>query len=215
MHIVATDLLTCPRCGPAFGLILLADRVVERRVMAGMLGCSNCRERWPVVEGLARLGSGALPHGSWDEEAAAVPPASAPGPEGNPALFWAGLMGVARGPAVVLMAGPALRLAEAIAALVEHVEVLAVGPGAAALPERPGVSRIEASAALPLASAKLAACALSGPAGDAWLEEAVRVLRPAARLVLSPAPADAEQRLAGSGCRVVAREGATLVALRE
>ena len=43
MHILLTDTLTCPRCGPDFGLILLAERIEGRRVMDGHLGCANCR----------------------------------------------------------------------------------------------------------------------------------------------------------------------------
>ena len=46
MHILLTDVVTCPRCGPEFGLILLADRFEERRVMQGRLGCPNCREEY-------------------------------------------------------------------------------------------------------------------------------------------------------------------------
>src|SRR3954447_12829389 len=51
MHILLTDVLSCPRCGPAFGLVLLADRVEDRRVLEGRLGCPNCREQYPVVAG--------------------------------------------------------------------------------------------------------------------------------------------------------------------
>ena len=38
MHILLTDLLFCPRCGPQHGLILLANRLEERRVLDGWLG---------------------------------------------------------------------------------------------------------------------------------------------------------------------------------
>jgi uncharacterized protein YbaR (Trm112 family) len=51
MHILLTDILTCPRCGPAFGLILLAEQTAGRRVLQGVLGCANCRERYPVRDG--------------------------------------------------------------------------------------------------------------------------------------------------------------------
>ncbi|MEX0890923.1 MAG: hypothetical protein WEB88_02055 [Gemmatimonadota bacterium] len=228
MHIVATDLLTCPRCGPSFGLILLADRVSERRVLAGMLGCSNCRERWPITGGLARLGTGVAP---WAEgargDAPGRPPgharprvpldgdAHAGGADADSGGTWAALMGVTQGPAFVLVAGGAVAVAGAVADLVERLEVLAVGPGAADLPERAGVSRLEAGARLPLATGKIAAATLTGPAADAWLEEASRALRPTGRLVLSPVPLDADARLAAAGCRVMAREATTLIALRE
>ncbi|HWK89996.1 MAG TPA: Trm112 family protein, partial [Longimicrobium sp.] len=55
MHILLTDLLTCPRCGPEHGLVLLADRIEERRVVRGRLGCPNCRETYPVAGTVADL----------------------------------------------------------------------------------------------------------------------------------------------------------------
>src|SRR5690606_8442394 len=57
MHIVLTDLLTCPRCGPAHGLILVADGLAERRVLDGALGCANCREKYEIRDGAAWFGS--------------------------------------------------------------------------------------------------------------------------------------------------------------
>lgn len=51
MHLLLTDILSCPRCGPEFGLILLADRIEARRVLAGILGCANCRSKYPIREG--------------------------------------------------------------------------------------------------------------------------------------------------------------------
>ena len=47
--------MTCPRCGPEFGLILLADKMKKRRVLDGQLGCSNCRSQYPLVGGCGDL----------------------------------------------------------------------------------------------------------------------------------------------------------------
>jgi uncharacterized protein YbaR (Trm112 family) len=55
MHILLTDVVTCPRCGPEFGLIVLADRLEERRIVQGRLGCPNCREEFPINHGIADL----------------------------------------------------------------------------------------------------------------------------------------------------------------
>jgi uncharacterized protein YbaR (Trm112 family) len=71
MHIVLTDVLTCPRCGPEFGLILLAHHVEARRVSSGALGCSNCREKYPIVEGAVRFDGGAGGVGPSRDSAAA------------------------------------------------------------------------------------------------------------------------------------------------
>jgi len=62
MNLVLTDVLACPRCGPPFGLILLADSMRERRVLEGVLGCPNCYGRYPVRGGLADLR--AVPEGA-------------------------------------------------------------------------------------------------------------------------------------------------------
>ena len=53
MYILLTDALTCPRCGPEFGLLVLADRMEERRVIEGRLGCANCRSAFPIRDAAA------------------------------------------------------------------------------------------------------------------------------------------------------------------
>ncbi len=55
MNVLLTDHLVCPRCGPPFGLVLLARDVRDRRVRRGELGCSNCRDAFPVKNGFADL----------------------------------------------------------------------------------------------------------------------------------------------------------------
>jgi len=57
LHLLLVDQMTCPRCGPEFGLILLANEMEERKVMDGYLGCSNCRNQFPVANGMADLRS--------------------------------------------------------------------------------------------------------------------------------------------------------------
>ena len=55
MHLALTDRMICPRCGPGFGLILLAHEVRDRRILEGDLGCPNCRDQYPVRKGFADL----------------------------------------------------------------------------------------------------------------------------------------------------------------
>lgn len=224
MHILLTDILTCPRCGPEFGLILLADRLVERRVVEGALGCSNCREKYPIRDGVARFddppptdpagaeardSAGGLPDDTDDADASA--------------LRLAALMGVTHGPAFVLVAGPAAAGAARVGRLVEGLEVIAVTTAdsedaALRAPGSPdadaaAVSHLFVASLLPLASARLAGVALTGPAADALLEEGIRVLGPLGRLVLEPAPPDATARLAAAGLRVLAQDADTIVAV--
>jgi uncharacterized protein YbaR (Trm112 family) len=97
MHILLTDILTCPRCGPAFGLILLADRAEERRVMEGVLGCSNCREKYPIRDGIVDFGAPPEPVVQRRADADAQPPRSG----------WRRILGVTAGPGFLLLAAPA------------------------------------------------------------------------------------------------------------
>jgi uncharacterized protein YbaR (Trm112 family) len=207
VHIAVTDVLTCPRCGPAFGLILLAHRVESRRVLEGVLGCANCREKYPVEAGLGRLRE-PFEDGTAGDVAAPVEDG------GEEAVRIAALSGVGDGPALVLVAGPAARFAPAVAALLEGVEVVAAGGRLEEWTEQPGVSRLEVGNRLPIHDGRVRAAFLSGPAADALLEEGVRAAGPLGRVVLEPPPADAEERLARNGFRPLARDDRTLVAGR-
>ncbi|MEX0907247.1 MAG: hypothetical protein WD054_02870 [Gemmatimonadota bacterium] len=215
MHIVLTDLLTCPRCGPEYGLILLAERVEERRVLAGALGCSNCREKYRVSDGIAWLADpgdvGAGPGTARAQE---------DGAEG--ALRLGALMGSTTGPGFMLVAGPGAAHAGAIARLIESVEVVVVetlGAEAGLLPDTgPGTSRLVVgggAARLPLAGGKLLGVALTGAAADGLLEEGARVVSPVGRLVLDPAPADAAVRLTAVRMRPLVEMDGVVVAGRD
>jgi uncharacterized protein YbaR (Trm112 family) len=218
VHILLTDILTCPRCGPEYGLILLADRMSARRVLDGSLGCANCREKYPVRDGVVvfvTADEAATPH---EGAAGAAPAAGQAGPgEGadDAALRLAALMGVTQGPGYVLIAGPATRHADTIAAMIEDIEVVAVAAPAQSGSVRhgPGTNLLEVVRPLPIASARMDGVALSGGAADSLLEEGCRVLAPLGRLVLEDAPADAAARLEACGLRVVAHEAETIVAV--
>src|SRR5690349_5161137 len=192
MHILLTDVLTCPRCGPDFGLILLAEGIEDRRVTGGHLGCPNCRSQFPIRGRVAdlRLGASASP-----ESPASTDPSTG---DGEAAVRLAALMGLAGASGLALVAGPGARHAAAVSALVPELEVIAVSESAdAAESAEAGVSRVLASGAgLPFRGG-LRAAALTGGADDARLREGLRVLAPGARLVVDPAPADAAERLRG------------------
>jgi uncharacterized protein YbaR (Trm112 family) len=214
VHILMTDILTCPRCGPRFGLILLADRISERRVVEGALGCANCREKYPIRNGMVEFESAAGQQAVVQHDNAATRDAPQSADAG---LRLAALMGVAAGPGYVLLAGAAAQYAQAIAELVDDIEVVtATGSGSAAsLPVSPGVnvSRLAVGQPLPLADARFAGVTLAGAAAHELLEEGARVLSPLGRLVVEPAPADAADRLAAVGLKVLVQEGETLIAV--
>lgn len=208
MHILLTDALTCPRCGPEFGLILLADGIEDRRVRSGHLGCPNCRSRYPIRDGVADVRvdtADPADAGSSDDASA-----GGAGDDGA-AVRLAALMGLAGASGLVLIAGPGARHAGAVSALVPELEVIAAPESPRAEPV-PGVSAVLATGtALPFRGG-LRGAALTGGADDARLREGLRVLAPGARLVVDPAPADAAERLRGMGAEVLLEEDGVVVA---
>jgi uncharacterized protein YbaR (Trm112 family) len=205
MLILLTDLLACPRCGPEFGLVVLADRLAERRVLEGALGCPNCREAYPVRGAVADL---RLPAGG----GGGVPDAEEGDPEA--AVRLAALMGLAGVAGMALVAGPGVRHAAAVAELVPELEVVAVGTRPAPGGAEARVSRVLASPGrLPFRDGMLRGGALTaGEGGEAALREGLRVLAPGTRLVVDPAPEGTAARLAALGARVMLEEAGVAVA---
>jgi uncharacterized protein YbaR (Trm112 family) len=199
MHILLTDILTCPRCGPEFGLILLADRLEERRVVQGSLGCSNCREMYPVEGGTVDL---RVVEGAPEPEA---------GPDPDAAVRLAALLGLAGAGGTVLVAGPGAELAPAIASLVPGLQVIAFTAHPVPEDGAPGVSRVAGGPALPLRGGMLRGVALTGEA-QTPPGEALRVLAPGARLVLDPAPEGTAEELRGVGAEVLLEQEGVVVA---
>jgi uncharacterized protein YbaR (Trm112 family) len=209
MHILLTDALTCPRCGPDFGLMVLADRMAERRVVEGRLGCANCRESYPVHDAAAdlRFGGGAEP-------ASSAVPGAREGDDAEAAVRLAALMGLSGASGMALVAGPGARHAAAVHALVPALEVIAAADRPEALPARAaGVSRIAAGPGrLPLRGGGLRGAALTGGADEELLREGLRVLVPGARLVVEPAPAETAERLRALGAEVLLDQAGAVVA---
>jgi uncharacterized protein YbaR (Trm112 family) len=209
VHLLLTDRLTCPRCGPAFGLILLADRMNDRRVVDGLLGCPNCRDGFPVREGFGDLR--APPRTEASPTGRAGPPADVDETEAHRLMA---LIGVAEGPGTLLLAGAPARYAGWIARAVEGVEVMALDPDLAAWPETPRVSRLMARPGIPVFDRTLRGVAVDGALGSRWIREAARVVAPLGRVVVTEAPADAQAALLGAGLKVLAAEDGTVVAAR-
>lgn len=212
MHVLLTDRLVCPRCGPPFGLILLAHRVVERRVVEGALGCPNCRESYPVEDGVADLRP--PPRRPLDGPAPSPTPPEDAGSAGEEATRLGALLGVTEGPGEIVLAGPPARLAPDLAALLEEIEVVAVGSPPPPLEERPGVSRLVIGPGLPFFGGVLRGVALGGEAAGALLDEAARAVSRSGRVVVFDAPAGTMDRLVEKGFHPLLDEGGIVVAGR-
>lgn len=206
MHLLVTDRLACPRCGPEFGLVLLAEELRDRRVLRGALGCANCRERYPVRQGFGDLrppprsdsgAGGGIPEGSAEE-----------------AFRLAALIGVSEGPGLILLRDGWVAQASRLAHMIGEIEVVALDPGLREGPEEPGVTRIAATDRLPFFSGSLRGLALqdSDPSRD--LDEEIRVLGPGSRIVIrAPAP-DRLERLEERDMEILLQTESLLVAVR-
>ncbi len=208
MHLLLTDRLTCPRCGPEFGLILLSDRMVDRRVLEGTLGCANCRDGFPVREGFGDLRTpprGDLPAGRAGE-------LEADGNEGVERIM--ALLGVAEGPGTLVLVGGEARRAAALAERIPGVEIVGVDADLARWPEVPRVSRMVSRPGLPLFSRSMRGVVLDGGLGLAWVEEAARVVSPLARVVVTESKDGTSSALEQAGLQILAQEAGTVVAAR-
>jgi hypothetical protein len=202
------DRLTCPRCGPAFGVVLLAERVVERRVLDGWLGCPNCRDRFRVADGFGDLRAPPRDELSEEEhqERAFQPTATG-------ATRLAAFLGVAEGPAHVALVGHAVATyAAALADLIAELEVAAVSPTGRSDAERTGVSRMVSAPGLAFQSSSLRAVALDSDAPEALLREAARVVAPSGRVVLAASPPDAADQLKALGLHTLLDQDRVVVA---
>jgi uncharacterized protein YbaR (Trm112 family) len=203
VHIVLTDVLACPRCGPEFGLIVLSDRLEERRVMEGRLGCPNCRESFPIAGGRPEFSTSA------DEEP--FPRADGECSE-EEAFRICALLGVAEGPALLLLAGPAAACAPLVAATVPHVEVVAVASGSAGQTEREGVSRVGAALPLPFRTGSMQGVALGAPASPGALAELMRLTAPGRRLAVMRATSETAPALVERGFEILLDQEGVVVA---
>lgn len=211
MHLLLTDRLTCPRCGPEFGLILLADRMEDRRVIDGTFGCPNCRDQLPVTDGFGDLR--APPRSTVPDGFAGSPEARSEDPEQAERLL--ALLGVARGPGTIVLVGGPARHAGTFADRVEGIHVVAVDPDLARWPQEDGISRMMASPGIPLYSRALRGVAVDGRLGLTLVREAARVVAPKGRVVVTDADeAEVGEALRGAGLEVLASEAGTVVAAR-
>lgn len=206
MHIVLTDIVTCPRCGPAFGLVILADRIEERRVIEGRLGCANCREEYPVRGGVADL---RLQEGS---PASAAPATTAETWGDEKAFRIAALLGVTdRGPPVLILGAPAAFVA-GVQSVVPDAGVVGLSSAAEEGAGGVGMGWLVAAGALPFRDRSLGGVALLGRGPDQPVEDALRCLARRARIVIDPAAPEVVDRLAAAGAEIMLQQDGVAVA---
>jgi uncharacterized protein YbaR (Trm112 family) len=210
MHLALTDRMVCPRCGPEFGLILLAHEIRDRRVLEGDLGCSNCRERYPVRGGFADLRLSSL--------RSRLSSSDGPGPtsaEPDETLRLGALLGVTEGPGTLLINGPAAWHAGSLSDLIGEVEIVALHYPLSEQEEVKGVSRMAGQPRLPFRSDTFRGVILSGGITGGGVEEAVRVVAPGGRLVLLGAASETFPEASALELKVIMDEPGTMVFQKE
>jgi len=210
VQLVLTDRLACPRCGPRFGLILLANQLVERRVRDGVLGCPNCRDSFLIADGFVDLR--APPRGEIELGLAGPPEERVE--DSSEAAHMIALLGIPRGPGTVALVGAPARHAASLVDAVEDLEVVAVDADLRAWKDTNGVSRVVSAPGLPFFSRMLRGVVVDGRLGDGLVFEAARVVAPMSRVVVVRALEGARQVVEDAGLSVLAAESETVVAER-
>ncbi len=206
MDLLLTDRLTCPRCGPEFGLILLADRLEDRRVLEGELGCPNCRDRYPVRAGFGDLRppprSGVADGETLQE------------PESPTLIEVAGLLGITEGAGHLVLLGRMAGHAGALAEKLPSVEVVGISPDLRGWSEADGVSRLTAGSRLPFRDQSLRGLAMFGDEGN-LAAEAARVVSRLGRVVVWGGVEGWDSALEQAGLELLVSEETAVVAARQ
>jgi uncharacterized protein YbaR (Trm112 family) len=167
MFIELTDHLRCPADHEESYLVLLPDRMEDRSVREGRLGCPVCGRTYSLVEGVLDLGGEVPP----------TPASTLLEPEPLTALV--GLSGP--GGYLVLVGRPAGRWRE-VAELIPGVGLVAVNPGPEVV-DAAGISVLR-SGSLPLKSRSMRGVVLGSPYGSdsRWVADGARVVLPGLRV---------------------------------
>ncbi|MQA91566.1 MAG: hypothetical protein GEU90_15310 [Gemmatimonas sp.] len=205
MHILLTDILTCPRCGPEFGLVVMADHWDDRLVQAGRLGCANCRESYAIEAGVVDLRHSTV---------SPLPSGESVGSDPERAFRAAALLGVNDVNATLLVVEPAGEAAGEVARVLQGTHV--VGGSAEPNPGFQGgesvLSSILIGEQIPLRDRSVRGIALLGTVSTKLIEEAARLLVRGARLVVDPAPPELSKELREQGFTVHLEQDGVVVA---
>ncbi len=187
-------------------MILIADRLENRRVIEGSLGCPNCRDRFPVEGGFGDLRP---PPRKTQKNAPDIGPPSSP-----PAMEVAALLGLTEGAGSVALIGDLAGHVPELAGLVPGIEFIGIAPGLRGWEEGEGVSRMTAGASLPFSSGSLRGVGLYANDEPSMAAELARVVAPTGRIAVWGRVKGWEKALGSEGLDVLALEEAALVVTR-
>jgi uncharacterized protein YbaR (Trm112 family) len=213
MHILLTDVVTCPRCGPEFGLIVLAERIEERRVLQGKLGCPNCREEYPVDGGIGDLRWPRASFGATSRvDDGRVPGGESLQPDPERPYRLAALLGITgpSGPVVIVSGEPSV-----ISEVQRHLPdagVVGMSREAPFGAAGAGSGWLLATTTFPFRSRSLGGVVLA--TGDPFplVDDALRCLDRGARIVIDPAPEGTAEALLREGAELLLEQEEVAVA---
>lgn len=168
MFIELTDHLRCPEDHEEAFLVLLPERMEERSVRSGTLGCPVCDRQFTIRDGVLDLGD--------------APPAPAPDTALD-AEAAATLIGLGGPGGYLVLAGPPAASWRDIAARVPGVALVAVNPPDPVADG--GVVSVIRGGRIPLKRRSMRGVVLGKPFGgdESWVREAARVVLPGLRVV--------------------------------
>ena len=210
MHLVLTDLLVCPKCGPDAGLIVLAEQLSNRRILEGALGCPVCREQYRIRAGLADLRTDTSPL----PESRSVAGAGAEQEGDNEALRLAAYLGLRDGRGYALLLGEAGWHGREIGRMLPGLELIVINGGVQEQSEAEGVNRLLADTMVPLRERSMRGVVAGAGTEGALLQDVLRVLAVGGRMVVSRALADAEAVARAGSVNELARDADHIVLTR-
>jgi len=184
MFIEIAELLRCPREHDESFCVVSPDRVVDRRVMRGVIGCPTCRAEYPIENFIVDF---AVARGSRDEsggdedESRIVSPADAT--IGVDAHVIQALLNLSGPGGSVALIGTAVLRAVGLADTMAGIHYIGVNAPAVVGPTQ-DLTLVTTSGRIPVRSSSMRGVVLGAEyAGDDWIVEATRVLLRGMRLV--------------------------------
>jgi hypothetical protein len=173
MHLELVDALRCLRPHEPTALVASVERITDRDVVTGTLGCPVCDARYPVVDGAVVFDAAC-------QARYRMAPAGPPGDMGEIATRVAAVLDLTDAGGVVLLQGAWADAAEAVSRIVPIAMVLLNPPGQPRAGE--GRSPLYAPVA-PLVQGSVRAAAVEGHADAALVDSVVTALRPGGRFM--------------------------------
>jgi uncharacterized protein YbaR (Trm112 family) len=174
MFIELAEYLRCPADATESHCVVTADRMIDRRIIAGTIGCPATKREYPIVGGVADFRSA--------DPSAAFP--EAPPDVTLDAATVHALLGLTTPGGYIVLLGSAAVGAADLAARFDGVHVVAVNPPSAVAPAR-RVSVLHGPVPVPLRTSMARGVVVGREyAEEPWLSECSRILLKGLRVVV-------------------------------